>query len=107
MFDPKLRHLATAGALAVALSFAGSAAAQQAPQQGQPGGAGAARPAGAQGAGQARGGFFPDTMLVNDTTGFVSMVDGTLRNWDGDPTFWRVENNVIIGESTPEKVVRQ
>jgi hypothetical protein len=52
-------------------------------------------------------GFAPDTMLRNDLTGFVSIFDGTLTNWDGDPTFWRVENNTIIGESTPEKVVKQ
>jgi hypothetical protein len=27
------------------------------------------------------------------------------QDWDGDPKFWRAENGVIIGESTPEKVV--
>jgi hypothetical protein len=27
----------------------------------------------------------------------------TLEGWDGDPTFWRVENGAIVGESTPEK----
>jgi hypothetical protein len=27
------------------------------------------------------------------------------QDWDGDPKFWRVENGVIVGESTPEKVV--
>jgi Domain of Unknown Function (DUF1080) len=27
------------------------------------------------------------------------------RDWDGDPKFWRVENGVIVGESTPDKVV--
>jgi hypothetical protein len=52
-------------------------------------------------------GFMPDTLAPGDLSGFVPIFDGTLRNWDGDPTFWRVENNVIIGESTPEKVVRQ
>jgi hypothetical protein len=39
---------------------------------------------------------------------FVPIFDGkTLTNWDGDPAFWRVENGVIIGESTPEKRVTQ
>jgi hypothetical protein len=28
------------------------------------------------------------------------------QDWDGDPKFWRVENGVIVGESTPEKQVR-
>jgi hypothetical protein len=27
------------------------------------------------------------------------------QDWDGDPAFWRVENGVIVGESTPAKVV--
>ena len=27
------------------------------------------------------------------------------QDWDGDPKFWRVENGVMVGESTPEKVV--
>jgi hypothetical protein len=29
----------------------------------------------------------------------------TLLDWEGDPKFWRVENGVIVGESTPDKVV--
>ena len=27
------------------------------------------------------------------------------QDWDGDPWFWRVENGLIVGESTPDKVV--
>jgi Domain of Unknown Function (DUF1080) len=27
------------------------------------------------------------------------------QDWDGDPKFWRVENGVLVGESTPDKVV--
>ena len=27
------------------------------------------------------------------------------QDWDGDPKFWRAENGVMIGESTPDKVV--
>lgn len=39
---------------------------------------------------------------------FIAIFDGkTLSNWDGDSTFWRVENGTIIGESTPEKRVTQ
>jgi 3-keto-disaccharide hydrolase len=38
--------------------------------------------------------------------GFVEIFDGkSLNNWDGDPVFWRVENGVIVAESTPEKRV--
>ena len=44
----------------------------------------------------------------DDTAGFVPIFDGkTLNGWDGDTTFWRVENGEIVGETTPEKVVKQ
>lgn len=37
-------------------------------------------------------------------SGFVEIFDGkSLDNWDGDPVFWRVENGVIVAESTPDK----
>lgn len=42
-----------------------------------------------------------------DSLGFVPIFDGkTLNGWDGDQTFWRVENGEIVGETTPEKVVK-
>jgi hypothetical protein len=53
-------------------------------------------------AGRGRGrGATPD-----DTTGFVQIFDGqSLNNWDGDPKFWRVEDGMIVGQSTPENRV--
>ena len=37
----------------------------------------------------------------------MPIFDGkTLNGWDGDTTFWRVENGEIVGETTPEKVVK-
>ena len=43
-----------------------------------------------------------------DRTGFESIFDGTsMKGWDGDPTFWRVENGALTGESTPEKKLQQ
>ncbi len=51
-----------------------------------------------------RGGAAPAAQ--DDYAGFTSIFDGrTLNGWDGDPMFWRVENGMIIAESTPEKVV--
>jgi hypothetical protein len=62
-------------------------------------------PAG-QGRGGGGGGLFPET-VPDDTAGFVSIFDGkTLAGWDGDLTFWRAENGSIVGETTPEKVVK-
>ena len=37
----------------------------------------------------------------------MPIFDGkTLNGWDGDQTFWRAENGSIVGETTPEKVVK-
>lgn len=51
--------------------------------------------------------IFPQ-LIPDDYKGFTSIFDGkTLTGWDGDTTFWRVENETIIGQSTPEKVVKE
>jgi hypothetical protein len=45
----------------------------------------------------------PDPYNFPDHEGYVSLFDGaTLKGWDGNPKFWRVENGAIIGESTPQ-----
>ena len=47
-------------------------------------------------------------LVLNDHAGFVSIFDGvSLRGWDGDPAFWRVENGSIVGQSTPDNPVKQ
>ncbi|MGE0131532.1 MAG: DUF1080 domain-containing protein [Blastocatellales bacterium] len=55
--------------------------------------------------GQPRGGGMRtgiEALALDDHTGFESIFDGkTLKGWDGDPAAWRVENETIIGESTP------
>jgi len=39
----------------------------------------------------------------NDHDGYTSIFDGTtLKGWDGDPKFWKVEGGAIVGQSTPE-----
>jgi len=43
----------------------------------------------------------PAPLDFNDHEGYSSLFDGvSLKNWDGHPKFWRVENGAIIGEST-------
>ena len=43
----------------------------------------------------------PDPLDFNDHDGYQSLFDGTsLKGWDGDPKFWRVEDGAIVGEST-------
>jgi hypothetical protein len=44
----------------------------------------------------------PAPFDFNDHTGYVSLFDGvSLKGWDGNPKFWRVENGAIVGESSP------
>jgi 3-keto-disaccharide hydrolase len=46
----------------------------------------------------------PDPIDFNTHAGFVQIFDGaTLKGWDGNPAVWRVENGVLVGESTPDK----
>jgi Domain of Unknown Function (DUF1080) len=46
----------------------------------------------------------PDPIDFDDHTGWQSMFDGaSLKDWDGSPDVWRVENGAITGESSPEK----
>src|SRR5262245_15222576 len=67
---------------------------QGGPPQGQPRG----------GAGRGPG---IDALAPDDHTGFESIFDGkSLKGWDGDPVFWRVENETIIGETTAEKPLK-
>ena len=37
---------------------------------------------------------------LQDRSGFEPIFDGTMKNWDGDPAFWRIENGMIVGETT-------
>ena len=40
--------------------------------------------------------------------GFVDLFDGrTLNGWDGNPTYWRVEDGCIVGEITPETIIKR
>lgn len=48
----------------------------------------------------------PDPYTFDDHTGFVSLFDGqSLKDWDGDPTVWHVENGSIVGRATAEHPV--
>ena len=43
----------------------------------------------------------------SDETGFVSIFDGTLKGWDGDPVYWSVDNGEMVGTITPETIVER
>src|SRR3989337_2556849 len=39
--------------------------------------------------------------------GFVQLFDGkTLNGWEGDTNYWRVENGCLVGEITPDNVLK-
>jgi hypothetical protein len=44
---------------------------------------------------------------TGDEAGFRPIFDGkTLAGWEGDPKYWRVENGALVGEITPETVIK-
>ena len=50
----------------------------------------------------------PSELVPGDHAGFEAIFDGlTLKGWDGDPAYWRVENGAIVGESTPGRRLTQ
>lgn len=65
----------------------------------------AGAPAGGR-AGRGGGGGFrqPDPIDFEDHAGWTQMWDGsTMKGWDGDYNYWKVENGAIVVESTCEK----
>lgn len=44
---------------------------------------------------------------VADRAGFEAIFDGTMKNWDGDPTYWRAENGSLVGETTAANALKE
>jgi len=50
--------------------------------------------------------FAVPTLPLTDEVGFVRIFDGkSLAGWAGDPTYWRVENESIVGQVTPTNIL--
>ena len=84
----------------VAFFALAAAVSAQAPAQspGQQGGRG----------GRGQGPRGADPLVLDDHTGFQSIFDGTsLKGWDGDPAFWKVEGGAIVGQSSEQNPVKQ
>ncbi len=44
--------------------------------------------------------------LTPDNEGFIPIFDGaTLNDWEGDSTYWRVEDGSLVGEITPATIL--
>lgn len=49
----------------------------------------------------------PQEKNKKNNNGFVKIFDGkTLKDWEGDSTYWRVENGNLVGEITPETILK-
>ena len=45
---------------------------------------------------------------TNADDGFVDIFNGkNLDGWEGDPTYWRVENGILTGEVTPQTILKR
>jgi len=45
--------------------------------------------------------------VAGEEPGFESIFDGkTLSGWDGDPKYWRVSDGRMVGEITPETIIK-
>jgi len=43
----------------------------------------------------------------DEYTGFTSIFDGTMKNWDGDPAIWKAEGNVLVGTTSAEDPLKE
>jgi len=65
-------------------------------------------PSASQGRGSAGQPVRPAPLAMADHEGFESIFDGSsMKNWDGDPAFWRVANGALTGQSTTRNPVKQ
>jgi hypothetical protein len=66
---------------------------------------------GADGRGQGRGRGGPRgaaPLDLTDHTGFQSIFDGSsMKNWDGDPAYWRAENGSLVGQTTDANPLKE
>jgi hypothetical protein len=91
------------GSISALVITASIVAAAQQPQQ--PPAAGAPQ---GQGRGAGRGGPRGAAALnFEDRTGFVQIFDGTMKNWDGDPAYWRAEGDSLVGTTTAANALTQ
>jgi len=98
---------------AAAQTSATPPASGQAQSSGQSQGSGQAQGAGQEqgrGRGQGRGGGFnlPQPQPFESHEGFQQIFDGTtMKNWDGDPRLWKVEDGALVGQSSAENKVTE
>ena len=100
------------GALIVFFDMAGAADAPAGPTVGHQADGGQSAQSGRddQGRGRDRAGDAPRGALpldLADRTGFEPIFDGTMKNWEGDPALWRVDNRVLVGQTTNAAPIKE
>src|SRR5262245_38218583 len=61
-----------------------------------------------RGAGRGSGQNRPVPLAFEEHAGFTQIFDGTsMKGWEGDPAFWRIENGELVGQSTAANPVTQ
>ncbi len=84
---------------------------RQAPAAQQPPAGQQAPPGAPQRGGEGRGRGGPRgaaPLNFEDRAGFVQIFDGvSMKNWDGDSTFWKAENGALVGTSTEANAVKE
>ncbi|MEA1785360.1 DUF1080 domain-containing protein [Arenibacter sp. GZD96] len=50
----------------------------------------------------------PEQQSTTEAASFISIFDGqSLEDWEGDPTYWRVEDGNLVGEVTPTTLLKK
>ena len=52
-------------------------------------------------------GFTSGAEKADADVGFVSIFDGTLKDWEGDPVYWKAENGTLVGEVRPDTLLKK
>jgi hypothetical protein len=61
-----------------------------------------------RGRGRGRGGPRGAAPLdLADHTGFESIFDGTMKNWDGDPSLWKAEGGMLVGQTSEANPLKE
>ncbi len=46
--------------------------------------------------------------IQRDSEGYTKIFDGkTLKGWEGDPVYWRIENGAMVGEIIPSTIIKR
>ena len=99
----RVRVYARGAAMAAGLMLisAGPVAHGQAPQ-GQSAQSQGGQPPQARGQGRGGAPRGAQPLKYDDYTGFTSIFDGTMKNWDGDTTLWKAEGGSLVGTTSAE-----